>query len=159
MELFPDLSTLSDEQLAAYLHEREEEESAISYRRRMLHGRIDLLRGELVARLRRQVEGGGLTPTEQPLRERPLFEGTGDVPEEHELEPIPDLDTLPDDELRAEIRAAEREEDDLSLRRRVLHGQIEILRAERSHRLRGDRAGIDPDELASILAAKRPSER
>lgn len=159
MEPFPDLSTLSDEQLAASLREREEEEAAISYRRRLLHGRIDLLRGELVARLRRRVDEGTLeTPAAGPGR-RPLFEGTGDVPEEHDLEPIPDLETLSTDDLRATIRDSEREEDDLSLRRRVLHGQIDILRAERARRLRGDRDGIEPDDLAAILAGKPPSAR
>lgn len=159
MEPFPDLSTVSDEQLAALLHEREEEEAAISYRRRMLHGRIDLMRGELVARLRRQVEEGGLDSEQRPVTGHPLFEGTGDLPQEHELEPIPDLEALSTDDLRALIRSAEQEEDDISLRRRFLHGQIEILRAERSRRLRGDRAGIEPDDLAAILAGKPPSQR
>lgn len=159
MEPFPDLSTLSDDQLAAALRECEEEEAAISYRRRMLHGRIDLLRGELVARLRRQVDEGSFETATEGLGARALFEGTGDVPEEHELEPIPDMETLSTDDLRVSIRECEREEDDISLRRRVLHGQIDILRAERARRLRGDEAGIEPDDLASILTGKPPSAR
>jgi len=35
-----------------------EEEIEISYRRRILHGKIDILRAELVNRLRRKHEGG-----------------------------------------------------------------------------------------------------
>ena len=50
------------------------------------------------------------------------------------MEPLPDLSTLTDDEL-VMIRELEKEEDDVSFRRRVLHGRIDILRAERVARL------------------------
>src|SRR5436309_2922379 len=40
------------------IHELEKEEDEISFRRRILHGRIDILRAELVARLREQVTAG-----------------------------------------------------------------------------------------------------
>jgi hypothetical protein len=36
----------------------ETEEDEVSFRRRVLHGRIDILRAELVARLREQVSAG-----------------------------------------------------------------------------------------------------
>lgn len=150
MELFPDLSTLSNDELAALISEREREEDAISYRRRLLHGRIDLLRADLVARIRAQVEEGELE-TPGSLHGHPLFEGTGDVPPEHELTPMPDLATLSTAELRSMIRDLEREEDDVSLRRRFLHGQIDMLRAERARRARGE-AGLDPEDLAGILS-------
>lgn len=58
MEPLPDLSTLSDDDLRAMIRELEQEEDEISFRRRMLHGRIDILRAELVARLREQVSAG-----------------------------------------------------------------------------------------------------
>ncbi len=45
-----DLSALSEEELRGRLEELVEEERSISYRRRVLHGRIDLLRAELVKR-------------------------------------------------------------------------------------------------------------
>lgn len=58
MEPLPDLSALSDDDLRAMIRELEHEEDEISFRRRMLHGRIDILRAELVARLREQVSAG-----------------------------------------------------------------------------------------------------
>ena len=56
MEALPDLSTLSDADLKELIGKLEEEENSISYQRRILHGKIDILRAELVARLKR---GGG----------------------------------------------------------------------------------------------------
>ena len=56
MEPFPDLPSLTDEELKELISKLEEEEREVSYRRRVLHGRIDLLRTELVARL--QQTGG-----------------------------------------------------------------------------------------------------
>ena len=53
MEPFPDLQSLSDEQLKELIDKLEEEEREVSYRRRVLHGRIDLLRAELVARIQK----------------------------------------------------------------------------------------------------------
>src|SRR5712692_3527833 len=118
MELLPDLATLSDDELAALIGTLEQEEDSISFRRRLLHGRIDILRQEHVERLRRQIESGALQDHEAEPHTRPLYEGTGEVPPEHELEPLPDLASLSDDSLRSMIRDLEREEDDISLRRR-----------------------------------------
>ncbi len=53
MEALPDLDTLSDEDLKTLIDELTREEHEISYRRRLLHGKIDILRAELVARLQR----------------------------------------------------------------------------------------------------------
>ncbi len=53
MEPLPDLGSLSDEELKKLKDELEAEERAISYERRILHGKIDILRAELVARLQR----------------------------------------------------------------------------------------------------------
>ena len=58
METFPDLGSLTDEELKALIQELTEQELDISYRRRILHGKIDILRAELVNRLRRKHEGG-----------------------------------------------------------------------------------------------------
>jgi RsiG-like len=58
VEPHPDLSTLTDDDLRVMIRELEQEEDEISFRRRMLHGRIDILRAELVARLREQVSAG-----------------------------------------------------------------------------------------------------
>jgi len=152
MELLPDLATLSDNDLAAMIGSLEREEDDISYRRRVLHGRIDILRQEHVERLRRQIEAGALPEHEVEPHERPLYEGVGEVPPEHDLEPLPDLDTLSDDALRSMIRDLEREEDDISLRRRFLHGQIEILRASRYARLRD--GTLEVSDLARVLTTR-----
>ena len=52
----PDLASLSDEELKGLIDRYQHEEREVSFRRRMLHGYIDMLRVELVARLR---ESGG----------------------------------------------------------------------------------------------------
>jgi hypothetical protein len=149
VDALPDLAHLSDDELEGLLRATEEEEEAISVRRRKLHDRIDFLRHERVVRLRDSVEAGTIDlPTPETL-ERPIFEGTGDVPDEHPAEALPELATLSDDELRSMVIGLEREEDDISLRRRVLHGRIDILRAERERRRRG--LHIDPADLGPIL--------
>ena len=53
MEPLPDLATLADEDLKRLIDEYTEEEQDVSYRRRILHGKIDILRAELVARLQK----------------------------------------------------------------------------------------------------------
>jgi hypothetical protein len=57
VEALPDLTQLSDSELKALIDRLEAEENEISYRRRLLHGKIDILRAELVARLKRKGEG------------------------------------------------------------------------------------------------------
>jgi RsiG-like len=49
-EAAEDITALSEEELRKMLGELAEEERAVSYRRRILHGRIDLIRAELVKR-------------------------------------------------------------------------------------------------------------
>jgi hypothetical protein len=53
MEPLPDLPTLSDEDLKALIDDLTREEQEVSYRRRILHGKIDILRAELVTRLQK----------------------------------------------------------------------------------------------------------
>jgi cardiolipin synthase (CMP-forming) len=55
---FPDLGSLSDQELKEYIQQLTEEEIDISYKRRILHGKIDILRAELVNRLRKKHETG-----------------------------------------------------------------------------------------------------
>ncbi len=57
-DTFPDLGSLTDEELKALIQSLTDEETEISYRRRILHGKIDILRAELVNRLRKKHEGG-----------------------------------------------------------------------------------------------------
>ena len=56
MQPLPDLGSLSDDELKALIDDLEQQEREVSYQRRLLHGKIDILRAELVARL--QVSGG-----------------------------------------------------------------------------------------------------
>ena len=150
METLPDLLPLSDEELSTLLVQLEGGEDAISRRRRVLHGRIDILRAERTGRLKAQVAAGSFEATPVTSLERPLYTGTGDVPPEVDLDPLPDLASLDDDALWAEIRRLEQEEDDISLNRRVMHAQIDIVRAERTKRSRGG-SHVAPDDLGPIL--------
>jgi hypothetical protein len=77
------------------------------------------------------------------------------------LETFPDLGALSDQELKDLIQQLTEEEQDVSYRRRILHGRIDILRAELQNRLRGSRAegesvinGDDVQQLADILSGK-----
>jgi hypothetical protein len=77
------------------------------------------------------------------------------------LEPFPDLDTLSDDELKRLIDELQQEEQEISYRRRILHGRIDILRAELVARLQKSEGRsvleqVDVDRLTEILAAKAP---
>ena len=53
MDTFPDLGALSDGELKDLIQQLTEEEQEVSYKRRILHGKIDILRAELVARLQK----------------------------------------------------------------------------------------------------------
>ena len=61
MDTFPDLGSLSDQELKDLIQQLTEEEVDISYKRRILHGKIDILRAELQARLKKDV-GEGKSP-------------------------------------------------------------------------------------------------
>ncbi|HEX3734595.1 MAG TPA: hypothetical protein VHU86_05505 [Solirubrobacterales bacterium] len=57
-DTFPDLGSLDDVELKDLIDKLMEEENEISYKRRVLHGKIDILRAELVNRLRDKRERG-----------------------------------------------------------------------------------------------------
>lgn len=57
-ETFPDIGAMSDQELKDLIATLTEEEHEVSYRRRLLHGKIDILRAELVSRLRTRREEG-----------------------------------------------------------------------------------------------------
>ena len=60
MDTFPDLGSLTDPELKDLIKQLTDEEMEISYRRRIMHGKIDILRAELVNRLRKKEETGEL---------------------------------------------------------------------------------------------------
>jgi len=71
------------------------------------------------------------------------------------MEPLPDLGTLSDEDLKALIVELEQEENEVSYRRRLLQGRIDILRAERTARLKGKGVSdVDVEQLTDILSAR-----
>jgi RsiG-like len=71
------------------------------------------------------------------------------------MEPLPDLGTLSDDDLKSLIEKLELEENEVSFRRRMLQGRIDILRAERIARLKGKGVSdVDVEKLTDILSAR-----
>jgi hypothetical protein len=75
------------------------------------------------------------------------------------LDALPDLGSLSDDDLKRLIDGLEHDERDVSYQRRILHGKIDILRAELVARLQssGGRSvldQVDVDRLTDILTGK-----
>jgi hypothetical protein len=68
-ETFPDIGSMSDEELKTLIGELTDDEREVSYRRRVLHGKIDILRAELVNRLRTKREAGDATITGADVRQ------------------------------------------------------------------------------------------
>lgn len=59
MDALPDLGSLDDDQLKQLIDSYVQEESEVSYRRRILHGYIDILKSELLARKKAAYSGEG----------------------------------------------------------------------------------------------------
>lgn len=72
-EEVPDLTSFSGEDLKTQLEAFSEEEREVSYRRRVLQGRIDLIRAELVRR-------GGFSVSPDELARALLGDSSGDHP-------------------------------------------------------------------------------
>ena len=71
------------------------------------------------------------------------------------MEPLPDLATLSDDDLKTLIEELTQEENEVSYRRRLLQGRIDILRAERTARLKGKGVSdVDVEALTDILSSR-----
>jgi len=75
------------------------------------------------------------------------------------VEPLPDLASLSDTALKDLIDSLTREEQEVSYRRRILHGKIDILRAELVVRLQKSEGKsvlehVDIDALTDILTGK-----
>jgi hypothetical protein len=58
VENLPELSSLSDKELKSLIRELVTQEQEFSYQRRILHGKIDILRAELVQRLSGKRDSG-----------------------------------------------------------------------------------------------------
>lgn len=75
-----------------------------------------------------------------------------------ELDPLPDLSGLSDDQLKAMIEELKQAERHVSMQRRLLHGRMDILHDELVRRLASKDDGalsvVDVDALARILAGR-----
>lgn len=176
-EWVSDIGSLSDAELKGLIGEFATGEQEISYGRRILHGKIDLLRAELVNRLRARHDAGDEAITDADVEkltdlitaaESEAAPGgqLADADESGQIDTsgsdaFPDLGALTDAELKELIRKLTDEEREISYQRRILHGKIDILRAELVNRVRTQReegqatiTGEDIDQLTEILSGK-----
>ena len=80
-DTFPDIGSLSDEELKELIESLTSEEQEVSYRRRSLHGQIDILRAELVTRLREsRPEGETLIKGDDVQRLSEILAGRSEAP-------------------------------------------------------------------------------
>lgn len=80
-ETFPDIGSMGDKELRELIDKLTAEEQEISYRRRLLHGKIDILRAELVNRLRdRREEGESLIRGDDVERLSEILAGRHESP-------------------------------------------------------------------------------
>jgi len=84
VEPLADLTTLSDDELRSLIADLKKEEDELSYKRRLLHGKIDILRAELVARLQKSVEGGDGTLSTDIDKLTEILAGKAPPPDEFE---------------------------------------------------------------------------
>lgn len=70
-----------------------------------------------------------------------------------EWEEVPDLTSFSEEELRIQLEAFSSEERELSYRRRVVQGRIDLLRVELIKR---GNFSVSPDELARALLGESP---
>ena len=71
------------------------------------------------------------------------------------MESLPDLATLSDEDLKTLIEKLTAEENEVSFKRRLLQGRTDILRAERTARLKGKGVSdVDVEALTDILSSR-----
>lgn len=177
-EWVSDIGSMSDTELKGLIGELAAGEQEISYNRRILHGKIDLLRAELVNRLRERHTAGTEAITDADVAKLTDLMTSGSSLDSAELatgdevknsskkgdtkmDSFPDLGSLDDGQLKEVIRTLTEDEREISYKRRILHGKIDILRAELVNRMRMQReegeatiTGEDIDQLTEILSGK-----
>ncbi len=151
--------TFSDDELRDRIREVKREEEQISYERRLLHGRIDVVRSEILTRIERRagVEQHDADPLQDLVRRlSDALTHTGPPPIDDELaklgaaddedaaalaadddplEELPELTALEDAELTHLVRVLTAREQRTSARRQELHRELDKLRAEHVARL------------------------
>lgn len=178
-EWVSDIGSMDDAELKTLIGDFAAEEQEVSYARRILHGKIDLLRAELVNRLRARHDEGDAAITEADVAQLtelitqaesdaspggPLVDTQAATAVKTDDGAFPDLGELADNDLRSLINGLGEEERQVSYARRILHGKIDILRAELVNRMRTQReegqatiTGQDIDQLTEILAGRAQS--
>lgn len=149
-----DFGELSTAELRDRRQQCEAVESELSYRRRVLHGHLDLLRAELS---RRDVDAvaGPVTDLLDSLGEA-MATASGRSPSHQRLDPAvtlgwhdepdpvsADLPECSDDELRARGEALVARERLVSEQRRAVHGRLDQIQDEIVRRYREGTASID----------------
>ena len=80
-ETFPDIGSMNDQELKELIEKLIAEEQEVSYRRRILHGQIDIFTAELVSRLREnRPEGGTLIKGDDVQRLSEILAGRIEPP-------------------------------------------------------------------------------
>ena len=98
-DTFPDLGSLSDKELKALIEKLTDEEQEVSYRRRVLHGKIDILRAELVNRLRHKRERGDSLISGDDVRQlTEILAGKARSADDSEAAEAEDAAAAPEDE-------------------------------------------------------------
>jgi anti-sigma-K factor RsiG len=151
-------TSLSDDELRDRIREVKREEEQVSYERRLLHGRIDVVRSEILTRIDRRagVEHHDADPLQDLVRRlSDALTHTGPPPIDDELarlgaeeedaddiaaddeplEELPELTALEDGELTHLVRVLTVRERRTSARRQELHRELDRLRAEHVARL------------------------
>ena len=157
-DFLADLTTLPLADVRAKRDDVEHEETDVSYIRRLVQGRIDILRAEL----HRREEGGGslLADLPQILGESAPRGAPRGLGRHQAVEPsraaehrryvealvadvdLSDVAARTDDELRTALRVFEGEEHELSEKRRVLFTILDTLSAEVTRRYRDGEADV-----------------
>lgn len=161
-----DLDGLDLAEVRARRDDAAQEETDLSYLRRLLHGRIDIVRAEL----RRRAEGGSEPVVGQLARilaDNALAPATGSG-RHQSLEPsraeahrrhiealvsdadLSDVGSLPDERLQLALHTYVAEEASVSARRREVQAVMDHLNEEIGGRYRAGRASVD-----DLLAAER----
>jgi hypothetical protein len=153
------LATLTIADLRAHRDEAEQEETDVSYLRRLIQGRIDILRAELG---RRGGEGSGslLADLPQILGETGPRGAPRGLGRHSAVEPsradehrryvealvadvdLSDVSARSDEELRTALATFEREEGELSEKRRRIFAVLDVCSAELTRRYRDGEADV-----------------
>ena len=164
MDAIPDMAALSDAELKNLTEQKMAQERTVSDRRRELHARLDALRKEHMNRLKALGASLEIDPdqlSEAITRHAPGRPGAASWAGDPAVSL--DMSTLTNADIKARIQGYAAEEEGLSFDRRMLHGHIEIFRAEINTRLAHrdgapseHLAAIDVDQLSEILAHRGP---